>query len=94
MNSSIFTESAPIVVVFTKYDKFLNSKRLELQDDDVNLVGEELDNRIKEEAKEVHDICVGSLKRVVSVMKPPIPVPSHVNVSGMISHSLFDQCHG
>ena len=81
------------MVVFTKIDKLLDSKKLELQDDDKNLVGEDLDNRCKEEATKVHDICVGSLERVVSKMKPPVPVPSHVNVSGMISHSLFDQCH-
>ena len=90
----IFTESAPIVVIFTKYDKLLESKKLELQADDENLAGEELDNQSNEEAKKVLDLCVRSLKRVVSLMNPPIPEPSHVNVSGIISHSLFDQCHG
>ena len=83
------------MVVFTKYDKLLDSKKLELQEDDNNnLVGVDLDNRSKEEAKKVHDDCVGSLKSAVSLMKQPMPEPSHVNVSGIISHSLFDQCHG
>ena len=93
MDSSIFTESAPIVVVFTKFDKLLESKMRELQSDDENLVGEELDNRSNEEA---NAMCVGSLKpeRAMSEMKQLMPGPRYVDVSGIISHSLFDQCHG
>jgi len=83
VNLSIFTESAPIVVIFTKFDKLLDSKKLELHDDNESLVGEDLDNRSKEEAKRVHDICVGSLKSAVSVMKLPMAEPSHVKVSGI-----------
>jgi hypothetical protein len=30
----------------------------------------------------------------VSEMNPQIPEPRHVKVSGIISHSLFDQRHG
>jgi len=82
------------VVVFTKFDKLLNSKKFELQDDNESLVGEDLDNRSKEEAMEVYDFCVQSLKSVVSAMEPPMPELGHVKVSGIISHSLFDQCHG
>jgi len=89
VNLSIFTESAPIVVVFTKSDKILDSKRIELQEDDKNLVGEDLDKRSKEEAKKVHDACVESLKSAVSRMKPAILEPRHVKVSGIIPHSLF-----
>jgi hypothetical protein len=82
------------VVVFTKLDKLLESKRLELCEDNKNLVGEGLDNQVKEEAEKVEASCVESLKKLVGEMKPSIPEPSYVKVSGMIAHSLFDQCHG
>jgi hypothetical protein len=71
------------MVVFTKYDALLVSKKDELGD----IQG-------IEGAKEVHDTCVRSLKNIVSGMKPPIPEPLHVKVSGIISHSLYDRCHG
>ena len=45
-------------------------------------------------AEQVYDACVLSLKNTVSGMKPPIPEPLHVKVSGIISHSLFGRCHG
>ena len=94
MNSSIFTESAPIVVVFTKFDRLLDSIKFELRVDDENLIGEELNNRSNEAAKKVHAKCVGILNKAVSEMKPPIPEPSHLKASGIISHSSFNQCHG
>ena len=82
------------MVVFTKSDKILESKRIELQEDNKSLVGDDLDNRSKAEAKKVHDACVQSLESTVSRMKPPIPTPRHRKVSGIISHSLLGLCHG
>jgi len=79
------------VVVFTKFDKGFESKRLELQEENENLVGEDLDHRSKEEVKKVLDACVQSLKYAVSRME--IPEPRHVPVSGIISHPSFDLCH-
>ena len=76
---SIFAELAPMVVVFTKYDRLLASTKFEF--------GESLG---REKAEEVCDTCVQSLKGVVNGMKPPIPVPVFVKVSGIISHSLYD----
>jgi len=73
----------PIVVVFTKSDKVFESKKIELQEDNQDLVGKDLDDRSKEEAKKVHDACVQSLKSIVSGMKPPIPEPRYVKVSGI-----------
>jgi hypothetical protein len=79
VNLSIFTEPAPMVVVFTKYDRLLMSKMDEF--------GESLGS---EKAKEVYDTCVQSLKKIADGMKPPIPVPISVKVSGIVSHSLYD----
>jgi hypothetical protein len=90
---SISTESAPLVVVYTKSDKLLESKRLELQEENQSLVGEDLENQSKVEVKKVYDACEKSLKSVVSEMDPQIPEPRHVKVSGIISHSLFNQRH-
>ena len=73
-----------MVVVFTKYDRLLMSKRIELEDD----------SQGTEAANKVCDDCVQSLKNVVSGMKPPIPMPTYVKVSGIISNSFYDQCHG
>ena len=72
-----------MVVVFTKYDRLLMSKKDEYGEIEGN-----------ERAKEVYDTCVRSLKNIVSGMKPPIPEPRHVKISGTISHSLYDRCHG
>ena len=91
---STSTESAPLVVVFTKSDKLLESKRLELQEENQSLVGEDLENLSKLEVKKVYDTCEKSLKDVVNGMSPQIPEPRHVKVSGIISRSLFDQRHG
>ena len=75
-----------MVVVFTKYDRLVTSKMIEL----------ELDNESQgiEAADKVCDYCVKSLANVVSGMKPPIPMPTYVEVSGIIFHSLYDRCHG
>jgi len=89
VNLSIFTDSAPIVVVFTKSDIVFESKRIELHEDNKNLVGEDLDNRSNVEAEKVYDACVQSLKNIVSEMKPQIPEPRYVKVSGIISRSFF-----
>jgi hypothetical protein len=71
------------VVVFTKYDRLLVSKKDEF--------GESLGS---EKAKEVYDNCVQSLKNIVSKLKLPITELLYVKVSGIISHSLYDRCHG
>ena len=72
-----------MMVVFTKYDLLLVYKKDEYGDD-----------QGYEEAEKVCDACVRSLKYIVNRMNPPIPVPIYVKVSGIISHSLYDQRHG
>jgi hypothetical protein len=84
------TKSAPLVVVFTKYDKLLRTKKGELQDDNPGMKPVVLDQRSKEEAQQVLHICVESLERTMSGMNTP--TPRYVKVSSIISHSLFDQC--
>ena len=84
------TKSAPLVVVFTKYDRLLRTKKGELQEDNPGMKPEVLDKRSKKEAQQVLDICVQSLERTMSEMNTPMP--HSVNVSGTISHSLFYRC--
>ena len=71
------------MVVFTKYDELLMSKKVEFGD-----------NQGYEEAGKIYHACVQSLKHIVNGMKSPIPVPIFVKVSGIISHSSYDQRHG
>jgi len=82
------TKSAPLVVVFTKYDKLLWTKKRELKGDHPGLKPEDLDDQSKTEAQQALDICVQSLKNTMSKMNTPMP--HSVNVSSIISHSLFD----
>ena len=82
MNLSIFTEPAPLVVVFTKYDRLLISKK------------DEFGDQGNEKAKEVYDACVQSLNDILSKLKLPITELLYVKVSGIISHYLYDRCHG
>jgi hypothetical protein len=77
------------VVVFTKYDKLLRTKKDELQEDDPKMKPEVLDKQSKKEAQQVLDICVESLKRTMNEMQTPM---HYVKVSGMLFHSLFDRC--
>ena len=83
------------MVVFTKFDKLLESKRLELRDETEEngpLVGEGLNSQSEVEAKKVLALCVKSVSGAMTRLQ--IPMPPHVDVSSIISHSLFDQRHG
>jgi hypothetical protein len=80
----IFTESAPVVVVFTKYDRLIRSKKIELKGDNDNLDLEYLNKRSKEEARKVLDGCMRSLEGAMVRLKTP--VPRYVNVSSITSH--------
>ena len=83
------------MVVFTKSDKLLESKTIELQEEYDSLVGEDLEIRIKKEVEKVHDTCERSLEKARSRMDPPIPELRHVKVSGIISRSfLISVSHG
>ncbi len=78
------------MVVFTKYDRLLRTKKDELQEDHPGLKPEVIDERSKKEAQQALDRCVQSLKNTMSEMNTPMP--HYVNVSSRISHSLFDRC--
>ena len=82
----IFTESAPIVVVFTKYDRLVRTKKAELKEDEEDLSPDELDRKSREEAKKALDSFTNSdsVKRAMGDTR-------HVKVSSMISHFFFDQ---
>jgi len=85
---SVGMESVPVVVVFTKYDRLVSSKRVELQEDDNSLSEDLLRERSKEEAQKVLDGCIQSLKATADTLSnvgtPRTPTPHHVSVSGII----------
>jgi hypothetical protein len=86
-----FMESAPVVIVFTKYDKLVRTKRAELQEDGGDLSEDRLHEKSKEGAQKALDVCIQSLQRTLRDMKLPesqTPKPHHVNVS-RITFTLF-----
>jgi hypothetical protein len=91
-----FTESAPVVVVFTKYDQLIRSKKAELQETAKDLISEEdLDKQSKQASQEVLEVCVQSLKsaigRMDSEMQTTTQMPPWVKISSIISHFFLDQ---
>lgn len=84
-----FAKTAPVVVVFTKYDQLLRSKKAELEEDGARPDSEDLGTRSKEEAQRALDVCVQSLER--AMIRTQTPMPRYEKVSSMISHfSFFD----
>jgi hypothetical protein len=83
----IYTESAPLVVVFTKYDRLVRVKKAELREDHDDARGEELDKLSREEARKALESYVNStsVKEVMNGIR-------YLNVSSMLSHSFFGQC--
>jgi len=81
-------ESAPVVIVFTKYDKLVRTKRAELQEygDGDSLSEDALHEKSREESQKALDICIQSLERTLRSMETPksqTPKLHYVNVSGM-----------
>ena len=76
-----FTDLAPIVIVFTKYDRLVRTKVDELREEDSSLSGDVLRERGKEKARKAFDRCIWSLERVLRDVNAP--KPPHVNVSGI-----------
>ena len=82
----VFMESAPVIIVFTKYDRLVRTKRVELQEDDDSLSEDVLRERSKEEARKVLDVCIQSLEHTLGGMqtsKSQTLKAHHVNVSGI-----------
>jgi len=82
----IFTETVPIVVVFTKYDRLVWSKRKELEEDNVNLGPEELDKQGTEGARKVLDTCIQSVENAFRRLGLRDQTIRHANVSSIFSH--------
>lgn len=80
------------MIVFTQYDRLLRTKKFELEEDneDDSLDPMALAQRSEEQAQEALTACVKSLKNAMKRLE--IPMAPYVNVSSMISHSLFGQC--
>jgi hypothetical protein len=87
----IFTETVPIVVVFTKFDRLVWSKRKELEEDYINLGSEDLDKRGTEEAQKILDTCVQSVESAFRRLRLMEQTPRHANVSSIFSHPYSDQ---
>ena len=75
------------MVVFTKYDRLVRTKKAELREDYEGLNGDELDKMSRDEAKKALESFTNS-ESVKRAMKDIF----HVKVSSMISHSFLDQC--
>ena len=86
----VFMESAPVIIVFTKYDALVRTKRYELQGEDDSLSEDALRERSEEDARKEFDECIRLLERNSSDTNTP--KLHHVKVSGIISHCLFDPC--
>jgi hypothetical protein len=86
----IFSESAPIVLVFTKYDRLVRTKKAELKEDNedmgVDMSQAELKKRSSEAAEKALESYVSS-KSVKAAMEDI----SYARVSSMVSHFFFDQ---
>src|SRR6267142_1808590 len=83
----ISTKTAPVVVVFTKYDQLLRSKKAELEEDGARPDSEDLGTRSKEEAQRALDVCVQSLER--AMVRTQTPMPRYEKVSSITSQSLI-----
>jgi len=83
----IFTETVPIVVVFTKYDRLVYTMKSELKDNNVNLGPEDLDQRGKEEARKALDVSIQSVKDAFGRLGLKEQTIRHANVSSIFSHS-------
>jgi len=83
----MFMELAPLVIVFTKYDRLVRTKKAELREDYEDLKGEELQRRGREEARNALESFTNSKS-----VKEAIYGIRHTAVSSMLSHSFFDQC--
>ena len=81
----ILTELAPVVIVFTKYDLLVRTKKFKLNMGKKNLETGFLDKSSKEAAQKEFDDFV---KRIKERMQTPMP--PYARVSSIISHSFFD----
>ena len=79
-NRLISSESAPIVLVFTKYDRLVRTKKIELKEDNDKLSKDELDKQSRWEAEDALRSFVNmkSIKAAMADMR-------YVKVSSMIS---------
>ncbi|KAF5346271.1 hypothetical protein D9756_011263 [Leucocoprinus leucothites] len=69
----------PVVIVFTQYDRLVRIKTAELKEEHPNMDPATLDERSKDEARNVFEICVQSLQHTMNHLN--IPMPDYVKVS-------------
>jgi hypothetical protein len=81
--------SAPVVVVFTKYDKLVRTKMFELREDKACLDSDGLNKLTKEEAQKALDTTVQSLHRAIRRMDSKMDLPPWAKVSSKFSYSFF-----
>ena len=78
------------MVIFTKYDLLIRSRKDELQEDKFSQEQGVLNTESRKEARISLDKCVTSLQDTMKRMQTPMP--PFVQVSSMISNSSFDHC--
>jgi hypothetical protein len=81
LDGLIFTEPAPVVVVFTKYDKLFRSKKFDLQETRAGLNPQDVHNRAREEARTEFDIYVQSFHNAIRKMDSTMEMPPWTEVS-------------
>jgi hypothetical protein len=78
-----FIEPAPVVIVLTKYDRLVKTKKAELQEGETSLSKEDLRKQSEMKAQEALDECIRSLEvtlRGMDTRDSQTPKPRHVNV--------------
>jgi hypothetical protein len=80
--------SAPVVVVFTKYDKLVRTKMFELKEDKTGLNSDGLNKLTKEEAQKALDTSVQSLHNAIRKMDSEMELPRWAKVSSKFSYSF------
>jgi len=75
----VFMESAPVVIVFTKYDGLVRTKEAVLKEENDTLSDDVRREQGKEEAQKAFDECIQSLEH--TLRNTNTPTPRHVKVS-------------
>jgi hypothetical protein len=81
-----FLEPVPIVLVFTKYDRLVRTKKAELKEENDNLSKDELDRQSRLIADEEFKSHMN-----MRTVKAAMAGMNYIKVSSMISQFIFDQ---
>ena len=80
-------ESAPVLIVFTKYDALVRTQEDVLKEENIRLSDDVLRQKGKEEAQKAFNKCIESLER--TLRNTNTPKTRHVKVSCIYFHCSF-----